>query len=180
MVKLKSLRWPLRFGQQLRNICHKWPRICSVCRHHNTVLSSFMTYHRVCNKSNTTHVNNGTGPFYPSGAPKFIPVFNGVRVAQSCFVDHCMFFFFWSLYCLSLDLRLLITPLVSCGHCIVCPSIYDFWLPLWYLLVIVLSVLWFTTSDYPFDIFWSLYCLSLDLRLLITPLVSSGHCIVCP
>jgi hypothetical protein len=90
----------------------------------------------------------------------------------------------WPLYCLSLlDLRLLITPLVSCGHCIFCPSsIYDFWLPLWYHVAIVLSVLpRFTTSDYPFGILWPLYCLSfLDLRLLITPLVSCGHRIVCP
>jgi hypothetical protein len=33
----------------------------------------------------------------------------------------------WPLYCLSLlDLRLLIIPFVSCGHCIVFPSsIYD-------------------------------------------------------
>jgi hypothetical protein len=43
---------------------------------------------------------------------------------------------------------------------------------------IVLSLLLFTASDYPFGIFWPLYCLSFDLRLLITPLVSSGHCIV--
>ncbi len=28
--------------------------ICSVCYNHCPVLSSFMTYHRVCNKSNTT------------------------------------------------------------------------------------------------------------------------------
>jgi hypothetical protein len=28
---------------------HKWPRICSTCRKHFPVLSSFMTYHRVCN-----------------------------------------------------------------------------------------------------------------------------------
>ena len=92
--------------------------------------------------------------------------------------------FLWPLYCLSfLDLRLMITHLVSCGHCIVCPSsIYDFWLPLWYLVAIVLSVLpRFTTFDYPFGILWPLYCLSfLDLRLLITPLVSCGHCIVGP
>jgi hypothetical protein len=106
---------------------------------------------------------------------------------------------FWSLCCLSfldlpllitllvmcclsfLDLRLLITPFVSFGHCVVCPSsIYGFWLPLWYLLVIVLSVLRFTASGYPFGIFWSLCCLSFDLRLLITPLVSFGHCLVCP
>ena len=90
----------------------------------------------------------------------------------------------WPLYCLSfLDLRLMITPLVSCGHCIVCPSLtYVLWLPLWYLVAIVLSVLpWLTSYDYPFGILWPLYCLSfLDLRLMITPLVSCGHCIVCP
>ena len=90
----------------------------------------------------------------------------------------------WPLHCLSfLDLRLLITPLVSCGHCIVCRSwIYDLWLPIWYLVAIVLSVLLrFTTSGYPFGILWPVYCLSfLDLRLLITLLVSCGHCIVCP
>jgi hypothetical protein len=86
---------------------------------------------------------------------------------------------FWSLYCLFFDLSLLVTPLVSFGHCIVCSLIYVFWLPLWYLLVIVLSVLWFTSSDYPFGIFWSLYCMFFDLRLLVTPLVSFGHCIVC-
>jgi hypothetical protein len=89
----------------------------------------------------------------------------------------------WPLYCLYFfDLRLLITSLVSFGHCIVCTSlIYGFWLPLWYLLAIVLSVLlWFTASDYLFGIFWPLYCLYFfDLRLLITPLVSCGHCIAC-
>jgi hypothetical protein len=68
--------------------------------------------------------------------------------------------FFWPLYCLSSDLRLL-----SSGHCIVCPPTYGF-----FLLVIVLSVLRLTAS-----FFWSLYCLSCDLLLL-----SSGHCIVCP
>ena len=34
--------------------------------------------------------------------------------------------FFWSLCCLSF------CP-VSFGHCVVCPLIYDFWLPIWYL-----------------------------------------------
>jgi hypothetical protein len=90
---------------------------------------------------------------------------------------------FWSLHCLYFfDLRLLITPLVSFGHCIACTSlIYGFWLPLWYLLAIVLPVLlWFTASDYPFGIFWPLYCLYFfDLRILITSLVSFGHCIAC-
>ena len=87
------------------------------------------------------------------------------------------FVIFWPLYCLS-SLRLLITPLLSFGHCIACPP-YCFWLPLCYLLVIVLSV-FLTAYDYPFVIFWSLYCLSFDLGLLITPLLSFGHCIACP
>jgi hypothetical protein len=114
------------------------------------------------------------------------------------------FDFLWSFYCMSFFyLRLLITTLVSCGHCIVChSSIYGFWLPLWYLVVIVLCVillstygfwlpLWYlvvilfcvillsTASDYHFGILWSLYCVSFFyLRLLINTLVSCGHCIV--
>ena len=81
-----------------------------------------------------------------------------------------------------LDLRILITPLVSFSHCVLCSSqIYGFSLPLWYLLVIVLSVLLrFTDSHYPFGIFCPLCCLFfLDLRILITPLVSFVHCVVC-
>ena len=48
-------------------------------------------------------------------------VFSGVRVTRSlvlclCFVERCFSF-----------------CLFSFGHCVVCPSIYGFWLPLWYL-----------------------------------------------
>ena len=93
-----------------------------------------------------------------------------------------LFGIFWPLYCLSFfALRLLVTSLVSFGHCIVCPSLlYGFWLPvpLWYLLAIVLFVLLcFTASGYRylFGIFWPLYCLSFfTLRLLVTSLVSSN------
>jgi hypothetical protein len=111
---------------------------------------------------------------------------------------------FWPLYRLSyFDLCLLITPLLYVGHCIVCPtSIYAFWLPLWYLLAIVSSVLtsinafwlplcymlaivssvllWFMPSHYLFVIIWPLYRLFyFDLCLLIIPSVPFGHCIVC-
>ena len=92
----------------------------------------------------------------------------------------CPFDIFWSLCYPSLHLQLLIAPLISFDHCVICPSIYNFWLPLWYLLVIVLSVLPFTTSDCPFDIFWSLCYLSLHLQLLIAPLISFDHCVICP
>jgi hypothetical protein len=97
--------------------------------------------------------------------------------------SHYSFVIFCSLYCLSFyALRLLITPLVSFGQCIVCPStLYGFSLLLWYLLAIASSVLLrFMASHYSFGIFWPLYCLTFyALRLLITPLVSFGHCIVC-
>ena len=92
----------------------------------------------------------------------------------------CPFGIFWSLCYLSLHLQLLIAPLVSFGHCVIRPSIYSFWLPLWYLLVIVLSVPPFTASDCPFGIFWSWCYLSLHLQLLIAPLVSFGHGVICP
>jgi hypothetical protein len=48
--------------------------------------------------------------------------------------------------------------LLSFDNCIVCPSIYSFWLPLWYLHT---------------GIIWQLHCLSFDLQLLITLVVSS-------
>jgi hypothetical protein len=89
----------------------------------------------------------------------------------------------WPLYCLSFFyLRFLITPLVYCGHYIVChSSIYGFWLPLWYLVAIMLSlILLFTVSDYPCGFLWPLCCLSFFyLRFLITPVVFSGNCVVC-
>ena len=79
------------------------------------------------------------------------------------------------------DLHMLAISLVSVGHCVVCllrftysgylfgicwplcclsSSIYIFWLSLWYLLAIVLSVFF-------------------DLHMLAISLVSVGHCVVC-
>jgi hypothetical protein len=63
---------------------------------------------------------------------------------------------FWPLcFLLFFDILIMITPLVSFGHCVFCCSlIYWLWLPLWYLLAIVFSVvLWYIDYDYPFGIF---------------------------
>jgi hypothetical protein len=103
---------------------------------------------------------------------------------QYFLVNHSLsfsYFLFFPFYCVSLYLRLLVTPLVSFGHCIVCSSLnYCFWLPLWYLLAIVLYVLlWFTASGHQFGIICLLDCLSFAFRLFVTPLVSFDHCIVC-
>ena len=67
--------------------------------------------------SNTTGVTCGAG----TANPDFTPVLRGVRVARSLVfcVLFCrsllvlMFFSFCPVYCLSFDLRILITPLVS-------------------------------------------------------------------
>ena len=93
--------------------------------------------------------------------------FSGVRVTRSLvlcvwFVDRCLSF-----------------CNISFGHCVVCSSVYGFWLPLWYLVTIVLSVLRYAGSDYPFGILWPLCCLFFGMRVLIIPLVSCGHCVVC-
>ena len=137
--------------------------------------------------------------------PSFLSGVRGARFLVFCLLFYRSLFvffsfFFWPLCCLSfVGLRLLITPLVSFDHCVVCPSWVTasdnpfgiFWplcclsfvelrlliTPLWYLLTIVLSILrWVTASDNPFGIFWPLCCLSfVELRLLITPLVSSNR-----
>ena len=89
----------------------------------------------------------------------------------------------WPLCCLFFyDIHILITPLVSFGHCVVCSfMIYRFWLHPWYVVAIVLSVLlWYTDSDYTLDILCPLCCLFLyNIQILFTPLVSFEHCVVC-
>jgi hypothetical protein len=77
----------------------KWPR----------VTSSFMTYNRVCNNSNTTGAISGAGTLVTLPEHLSSSLFiNGVRVAQSkvCCVIFSMSWFvllsflFWPLYCL--------------------------------------------------------------------------------
>jgi hypothetical protein len=87
-------------------LCHKWPWICSTCRKHFPVLSSFMTYHRVCNYINTTGAASGAGTAYPSGAPECTPGLEWDS-CYSIFSFICMFcrslfvlfyFFFWPMW----------------------------------------------------------------------------------
>ena len=56
-------------------------KICSSCCEHFMVLSSFMTYHQVCNQSNTTGSTSGTGTAYNSRVPQFTP---GFEQSQCC------------------------------------------------------------------------------------------------
>ena len=56
-------------------LCHKLPWICSICRKHFPVLSSFTTYYLVCNQVNTTGATSGAETAYLSGVPEFTPGF---------------------------------------------------------------------------------------------------------
>ena len=79
------LSWSHHFGSiavtvmtwriAMEYLWRKWPRICPTCREHFPILSSFMTYHRICNYINTMGAASGAGTAYPSGAPVFTPSF---------------------------------------------------------------------------------------------------------
>ena len=60
----------------------------------NSVLFSFMNYHRVCNKSNTTGGTSGAGTAYPSWAPEFTPGFQ--------WGSFCSIYYFCVVFCRSL------------------------------------------------------------------------------
>jgi hypothetical protein len=109
-------------------LCHKWPRICSICRKHFPVLSSFMTYRRFVTRIKrrvplveqelltlSDHTNS----------PRFLVgfVILVLLVLCVCFVDRCLYFCAFSFV-----------------HCVVCSSsIYRFWLFLWYLQTLLTS-----------------------------------------
>ena len=114
-------RRTMTFRTATKYLCHKLPRICSVCRNYYPVLSSFITYHRICNKSNTTGASCGKWTTCLYRAPGLT---SWGFVLQSTWVDLLTSWGFvlldlllcsvLSLYCLSLfDLRLLITPMIS-------------------------------------------------------------------
>jgi len=75
-LKVATMTWLTA----MEYMCYKWPRICSVCRNHDPILSSFTTNHRIYSSSNKTGATCGTGTVYTSGST---PVFSGVHVARS-------------------------------------------------------------------------------------------------
>ena len=90
--------------------------LCHICRKHFSVLSSFMTYHRVCNYINTTGATSGARTDHPSGHLSSPPLFSGICVTRSLVL-----------------------------YVVFCRSSFDL-----FILIIVLSVLRFRNSDYPF------------------------------
>jgi hypothetical protein len=118
----------------IKNFCHRWSRICSVCRRQNNVLffnMSNTTSTCTTNEAGTTSTctTNETGTsnlrsiwvhlwfLLVSCYPLFIFLCSVLWTIVCIFA---LFLFFWPLYWLSsLDLSLLITPLVSSNNWII-------------------------------------------------------------
>ena len=88
----------------------------------NNLLKQIKTIFILFNKylcGPNSHMSSEAGTSYPSGTPEFTPGFSGFRGTRSlvCMFYRSLFvllfFFMWSLRCLFLNLRILITPLVS-------------------------------------------------------------------
>ena len=97
-------------------LCHKWPPICSTCRKHSPFLSSIMTYHGFVTRFATSGAGTASSPFWNTWV--HLQILAG--------------FVLLDLLCNVYVLSIVACPF-SFDHCVVCPSIYGFWLPLWYL-----------------------------------------------
>ena len=82
-------------------LSYKLIRICSSCRNHNPVLSSFCFYHRVCQMCNTTGSHMWSS----------FPVFSGVPVSRSLVL--CVMFCRSLLVLLAIVLSILLLFTVS-------------------------------------------------------------------
>ena len=78
---------PMTFLTITEYLCHKLPRIWSVCRNHNPVLFLFITYHWICSKSKMTGATSGAATAHPSRAYEF--------AAKCIHPLHQLQFFLW-------------------------------------------------------------------------------------
>ena len=130
-----------------------------LCRNYNPVLSSFMTYHQMFNKSTCTSggVTCGAETANPSEAVVFIPAFMG-----SCLsVFNCvcsiisttlclLLLFLWDItvsVLLGLSVLNFLCSIISTTVCLLLPFLWD----------ITLSVLRFATFNFTFYIFKPLF-----------------------
>ena len=121
-----------------------------------------MTYYQICNISNMKGATSGAGTVYPFRTPELPRVF---RVGSCCSV--------FSFLCRVL--YIIVCPFSFC-HCIVCLSMYGFWLSFSFnLRLLIIPFFQFMAFDYPFLSIYSFWLsLSFNLQLLIIPLASSN------
>ena len=133
----KGFKWPSRRYHFESNtvltsltvteyLCHRWPRIYSVCRSNNPVFSLLMKCHLRLNNINTTGNTSGAEATYYSGSHEFTFGFFWVCIMwlnfyfcvvfcrpMFVFFTFCLFHFLsfpLFIFCLCVDLRLFLTP----------------------------------------------------------------------
>jgi hypothetical protein len=110
-------------------LCHKWPQICSTCRKHFPVLSSFMTYHRfvtrLTRRVSLVEQELLTLPEHLSSPP----VFSGGRVTRSyvLLIVVCPFILFLLAIVLSVLLRYTDFGIFKLFLCILGERYLGFW-----------------------------------------------------
>ena len=102
--------------------------MCVFCNH-QLVFASFITNHRICNKSNTKVATSGATT---SRTPEFVPVCSGLRVVH--IIQLHLNIFSSVLYCpprflRNLDVQIVFTPIVYglCVIYVICTNLRVFW-----------------------------------------------------
>ena len=121
---LNCVLWKIAFGADTSLYLHQ-PNFGFIggfycCFHLTLTYVLFITYHQGCNQSNTPGLTSEKGTVYSSGALDFTLyiilvgfVLLNLYFSVQCLIDSCLSFFFRPFCCVSFDLRMLITPLVS-------------------------------------------------------------------
>jgi hypothetical protein len=86
--------------------------------------------------------SSGAVTAYPSRAPEFTAGFKW----GSCYL-------IFRFMCMFLENRCLFFCPFSFGHCVVCPSIYGFWLQLWYLQTLIMIIIHLRSQKWIHHIF---------------------------
>jgi hypothetical protein len=113
-------------------LCHKWPRIHSTCLNTSWHITWFVT--RLTRWVSLVEQELLTLPEHLSSSP----VFSGVRVTLSIgFIDRCLSF----IYVCFVDCCLSFCTFSFWALCVCSSSIYGFWLPLWYLQTLLITII---------------------------------------
>jgi hypothetical protein len=98
LVKLEEAISVPQYTKDMFPYCTHYAILSSFMPSH-THMTSNVSYHRVCNNSNTTGGTSGGGTAHPSGTHHFIVFF------ASCFVDHYFSICSFQLFNVLSDLR---------------------------------------------------------------------------
>jgi len=114
----------MTWSSVMEYMCYIIIQVCSVCRNlnpafpHSWLVTAFVT--SVIPQMHISEQELQTLPEHLGSHPLFVGfVFINLWGSVQCFKSHCLSFFFWPLYCLSFDLRLLFTSLISLNFSVI-------------------------------------------------------------